>query len=206
MFEWVFFLREWREWNGTWAWSAEVVGCERHCFFVWAAYEYVCVCVWIVILLYSGVWVFLVLTFKNCTVQLTCSIFMFCFFANIFKSLLSFSYQTIEDCATKEYLLDSSKSVLFLLKRCLMGSPTTTTTGGHWRPWFATHTAPSRLLIFFVKFLSLCYLVSLQRRDGNTIIYCMFGCFFFSLDYSNVFVKKNSTIFFAICRQTLSTL
>lgn len=77
---------------------------------------------------------FLVLTFKNCTVQLTCSIFTFCFFfANIFKSLLSFSYQTIEDCATKEYLLDSSKSVLFLLKRCLMGSPTTTTTttGGH---------------------------------------------------------------------------
>lgn len=118
-------------------------------------------------------------------IKLYCAINMFYFyvlffFANIFKSLLSFSYQTIEDCATKEYLLDSSKSVLFLLKRCLMGSPTTTTTttGGHWRPWFATHTAPSRLLIFFVKFLSLCYLVSLKRRDGNTTIYCMFGCFF----------------------------
>lgn len=70
----------------------------------------------------------LVLTFKNCTVQLTCSIFVFdaqhnatiyeYYFLNLFLSFL----QTIEDCATKECLLDSSKSV-FVLSLCSKTMP-----------------------------------------------------------------------------------
>lgn len=146
-------------WDELWAWF-EVVGW-RHIFvLLWAA--------WVV---------YLVLTFKNCTVQLT---FFITRNLRIFKSLSLFSLQMIEDCATKRCrcLLSSSKRVFFCLLRCLLGFTNNDDDDGRTlKTMVATHTISPLANIFNIS-KSITWLAS--NDDGNTIIFktfCVFlGC------------------------------